>query len=63
MYSQISCGSIRLDKSAGSFVDIIHTDSGEYGLGCPAGHIDFFPNNGIRIQPFCKNSSVSDTGN
>jgi hypothetical protein len=34
-------------------VDIIHTDSGFYGTAKISGTVDFFPNNGIRVQPGC----------
>lgn len=35
------------------FVDVIHTDSGFFGFDQRIGHIDFFPNNGTRVQPGC----------
>jgi len=34
-------------------VDIIHTDYGYYGVNKYTGTVDFFPNNGSRIQPGC----------
>ncbi|KAK3924947.1 Pancreatic triacylglycerol lipase [Frankliniella fusca] len=35
------------------FVDVIHTDGGFFGFNQLIGHIDFFPNNGTRVQPGC----------
>jgi len=43
----------RLSYSDARFVDIIHTDYGFYGIAQATGTVDFFPNNGHRIQPGC----------
>ncbi|XP_017793317.1 PREDICTED: pancreatic triacylglycerol lipase-like [Habropoda laboriosa] len=43
----------RLTAGDADFVDIIHTDMGIYGLALSIGHVDFFPNFGIRAQPGC----------
>lgn len=51
---------VRLDPSDALFVDVIHTDVGEYslkkfmgyGLSSTCGHIDFYPNDG-KGQPGC----------
>ncbi|XP_046638843.1 pancreatic lipase-related protein 2-like [Daphnia pulicaria] len=55
---------IRLDPTDALFVDVIHTDAGPIlsgGLGMmqPIGHIDFYPNGGVR-QPGC-GTSVLDS--
>nr|AWU67113.1 putative triacylglycerol lipase [Crangon crangon] len=47
----------RLDKTSGSFVDVIHTNSGSIPEGCIAmikdiGHVDFYPDGGHH-QPGC----------
>jgi hypothetical protein len=43
----------RLSNSDARFVDIIHTDYGFYGIAATTGTVDFFPNNGHRVQAGC----------
>lgn len=42
----------RLDKHDARHVEVIHTCGGYLGFMSPLGHIDFYPNGGIR-QPGC----------
>ncbi|KAL1117630.1 hypothetical protein AAG570_003945 [Ranatra chinensis] len=42
-----------LDKSDAQFVDSIHTCGGSLGYSERYAHMDFYPNNGIPIQPNC----------
>ncbi|XP_037030962.1 lipase member H-like [Bradysia coprophila] len=35
------------------FVDIIHTDANGAGTNKNTGHVDFWPNNGVAVQPGC----------
>lgn len=49
----------RLSKADAEFVDVIHTDAGNYGFTTAIGHIDFFPNGGKRFQPGCENNKDS----
>ncbi|KAL6958655.1 triacylglycerol lipase [Sarracenia purpurea var. burkii] len=48
---------VRLDPNDADLVDVIHTDGSSifllgYGMSEPAGHVDFYPNNG-KEQPGC----------
>ncbi|CAL1267691.1 unnamed protein product [Larinioides sclopetarius] len=59
-YFQNMPPSVRLDPTDADFVDVIHSDATDilfigFGMSHPAGHVDFFPNNG-RNQPGCKSS-------
>lgn len=40
-------------------LDIIHTDSGFFGIPWPVGHADFYPNGGFALQPGCINEELS----
>lgn len=56
---------VRLDRSDGQFVDVIHTNAKaspyfSFGISHSIGHIDFFPNNG-RHQPGCKDPNDKPT--
>ncbi|KZC05783.1 Pancreatic triacylglycerol lipase [Dufourea novaeangliae] len=42
-----------LTSADAMFVDVIHTDGGNFGFPNPLGHVDFYPNGGIPIQPGC----------
>lgn len=44
----------RLDRSDALFVDVMHTDWGIIGARYMAGHVDFFPDNGVAAQPYCR---------
>ncbi|XP_047505682.1 pancreatic triacylglycerol lipase-like isoform X1 [Pieris napi] len=49
---------VRLKSTDADFVDVIHTDSGVFGIKEPLGHVDFFPNQGL-TQPNCVLQSCS----
>lgn len=49
----------RLSADAADFVDIIHTDGGILGYPWPLGHADFYPNQGIPLQPGCAKQELS----
>lgn len=42
-----------LSERDAEFVDIIHTDAGQYGQPVGTGTIDFWPNAGSSLQPGC----------
>ncbi|KAH8378159.1 hypothetical protein KR093_009728 [Drosophila rubida] len=50
----------RIDASDADFVDVIHTDVMIFGLMQPVGHVDFYPNKGVR-QPNCGSPDNIDT--
>ncbi|KAI5635295.1 lipase domain-containing protein [Phthorimaea operculella] len=43
---------LRLKKTDASYVDVIHTDGGVFGLSDAVGHSDYYPNSGAE-QPDC----------
>ncbi|XP_016838416.1 pancreatic lipase-related protein 2-like [Nasonia vitripennis] len=43
----------RLDPTDAQFVDIIHSCGGVLGFLQPLGHVDFYPNAGVAVQPGC----------
>ncbi|XP_043510132.1 pancreatic lipase-related protein 2 [Frieseomelitta varia] len=47
-----------LTRSDAMFVDVIHTDGGNFGFLSPLGHADFYPNGGTPVQPGCNLESV-----
>lgn len=44
-----------LSPEDADLVDVIHTDAGFFGFTRQNGHLDFWPNNGTRLQPGCPN--------
>ncbi|KAK3923284.1 Lipoprotein lipase, partial [Frankliniella fusca] len=48
-----SLTSNHLTQTDATFVDVIHTDGGNYGVQYSTGHADFYPNGGRRLQPGC----------
>eukprot|EP00918_Siedleckia_nematoides_P026190 GHVU01056481.1.p1 GENE.GHVU01056481.1~~GHVU01056481.1.p1 ORF type:complete len:322 (-),score=24.49 GHVU01056481.1:46-1011(-) len=49
----------RLDRTDAVFVDTIHTDGFELGLGYDVSHSDFYPNKGLSPQPPCEGGICS----
>lgn len=47
--------SLRISENNAEFVDVFHTDSGNYGMQTAIGHIDVYFNTGKRFQPGCEN--------
>lgn len=53
-----------LDSSDATFVDNIHTNAPVFGVPCPTGHVDFWPNFAT-VQPGCpdpQNNPGQSTG-
>nr|CAI5825697.1 unnamed protein product [Callosobruchus analis] len=46
----------RITSTDAEYVDVIHTDSGIFGLPISVGHADFYPNGGRALQPGCQPS-------
>ncbi|EDV57473.2 pancreatic triacylglycerol lipase [Drosophila erecta] len=51
----------RLDQGDADFVDVIHTDAFGRGYLRSAGHVDFYPNFGVK-QPGCMEENMQDPG-
>ncbi|GAB0093979.1 inactive pancreatic lipase-related protein 1 [Sergentomyia squamirostris] len=49
----------RLSASDATFVDVIHSDGGILGFPWPLGDVDFFPNDGVPLQPGCAREEIS----
>lgn len=43
---------MKVSPGSAKFVDVIHTAAGIIGVVNPVGHVDFYPNGGVR-QPGC----------
>ncbi|KAJ8959599.1 hypothetical protein NQ318_021784 [Aromia moschata] len=48
----------RLTATDADYVDVIHTDSGVFGIPISIGHADFYPNGGRALQPGCLPSDL-----
>ncbi|KAL0851371.1 hypothetical protein ABMA28_007187 [Loxostege sticticalis] len=44
---------VRLQRNAGRYVEVIHTEGAATGIFNPSGHTDFYPNGGRHVQPGC----------
>ncbi|XP_037807813.1 phospholipase A1 [Lucilia sericata] len=42
----------KLTADDADYVEVVHTNAGEYGYETPCGHVDYYPNGG-KIQPGC----------
>ncbi|XP_049288942.1 phospholipase A1 [Anopheles funestus] len=49
----------RLSPKDAEFVDVIHTDGGLLGYPWPLGHVDFYPNGGVPLQPGCAQQELA----
>lgn len=43
-----------LTENDAFLVDIVHSDAGRFGWSKPVGDIDFWPNGGNAVQPYCQ---------
>lgn len=53
-YFQCMPANQTLDPSDATFVDIVHTNQGEFGYNGRIGHVDFYINGGGPKQPGCE---------
>lgn len=55
----ISCELILMHMLWSFFADVIHTDGGILGIPWALGHVDFYPNGGVALQPGCVAEELS----
>ncbi|XP_035709249.1 endothelial lipase isoform X2 [Folsomia candida] len=48
----------KLRKDCAKFVDVYHSNQGEFGTLSTLGNVDFYPNGGGPFQPYCYNEFV-----
>lgn len=58
-FLSLRAASNRYDHVFLRVVDVIHTDGGFFGIPWALGHVDFYPNNGVALQPGCVQEELS----
>ncbi|KAI8122059.1 hypothetical protein FF38_06995 [Lucilia cuprina] len=58
IFTETTPANEKLTADDADYVEVVHTNAGEYGYKTPCGHVDYYPNGG-KIQPGCNSTDNS----